>query len=109
MSRTVGFGGGRMGNDPGAFINQSGIFGTIVRESAGVWLVTMAAGANLAPSDVVTVQPFYPGPGVPVGATQTAVERVSQTQFRVRAVFAAGGGTPTDIEFYCNVNRVLQG
>lgn len=89
----------------GGFSTQSGLFASSVAEAAGVWLVTMALAQGLGPADTIKIVPDI---GVAAGLfpTHTAVERVSQSQFRVRVNNHAGA---LDVPVHISVATVLQG
>ncbi len=101
MSRNVRFGSAKLFADGGgaSITAQSGILSAILRENAGVYLVTVAQGALIQVSDVLRVTVVNAA-----GALSffTAVERVSSSQFRVHITANGGGGsvatdTPWDL------------
>ncbi len=93
----------------GDIFSNSGILDVSLREAPGVYLLTMNAGAQIAPATCPRAQAInVPGPGV--GSVTSTVERVSQSQLRVRLVSNAGlGGVAGDTDFILTTSGVQVG
>ena len=81
----------------GVIASQSGILDTAVREGVGVYLLTMNDGARIAPGTILRAEAVNVGGVVTI---TTAVERVSDSQCRVRVNANSGaGGAANDQNF----------
>ncbi len=106
MSREISLGTGFfVGDATDVITSDSGIFATILREGAGVFLITVAAGVGIQLSDFIGYVKDF---GVATSGVSVlgVIERVSVTQFRVRQAVKAGG---VDGTFAINMSRVLRG
>lgn len=109
MSVSIRNGNAQIIGASGVIETQSGILETVLREGAGLYLVTMAARAQIAPATCLRAQAVNAaGPGT--ATLTTAVERVSQSQCRVRMTSNNGvGGVAADNDFVFTTTGVQFG